>query len=111
MRRIGDTAFFRDLDQVLGPSLRDTQANAWTIDGVRWVRQRHSHGGPAYSFVTEAVTGESLAGTPWSVLVVKEYWWKGSGRSELRSGQWATLLSGRREQLVAWLERARDANA
>ena len=105
MRRIGDTAFFRDFDRVLGASLRDTAANAWTVQGARWTRQRHSHAGPDFSFVTEAIRGESLSAPTWSVLVVKEYWW-GAGHAALRSGQWATLLAGKREGFVAWLEKA-----
>ncbi len=104
MRRIGDTAFFRDFDRVMGASLRDTQSNGWVVAGARWTRQRHSHAGPDFSFVTEAITGESLSPPAWSVLVVKEYWWGAGGRTPLRSGQWATLLSGKREPFVAWLE-------
>lgn len=109
MRRIGDNAFFREFDRMLGPSLRDTAANAWTIQGVRWCRRRHSFACPAYSSVTEVITGESLSSSAWSVLVVREHWWKGGGREVLRSNQWASLLSGRREQLLDWLETAAGA--
>ena len=111
MRRIGDAAFFRDFDRVLGASLRDTQANAWVIAGARWTRHRHSHAGPTFSFVTETITGESAAAPAWSVLVVKEYWWGAGGRTPLRSGQWATLLSGKREAFVVWLENSGRATA
>ncbi len=90
----------------MGASLRDTQAHAWTVADARWTRQRHSHAGPGFSFVTEAITGESLAAPAWSILVVKEYWWGANGRTPLRSGQWATLLGGKRDAFVAWLERA-----
>lgn len=106
MRRIGDTAFFRDLDRVLGPSLRDTATNGWTVQGVRWTRQRHSYACPAYTFVNEVITGESTVPAAWAVLIVKEYWWKGGGREILRSNQWASLLSGKREHLTDWLKEA-----
>ncbi len=111
MRRIGDTAFFRDFDRVLGTALRDTQANAWDVQGTQWTRHRHSHAGPDVSFVTEVIRGESRSPPSWSVLVVKEYWWAAAGRTPLRSSQWATLLAGRREPFVAWLEQAAKTGA
>lgn len=105
MRRIGDPSFFRVLDRVIGNAVKDTQAVAWTIDAVTWQRERHSYSGAAYSFATEVITGTKSARPGWSIIVVKEYWWKGGKREVLKSHQWASLAEGSRTDLFAWLNR------
>jgi hypothetical protein len=87
---------------VLGPI--GLPPNAWSIDGVDWQRERHSYAGASHGFTVEVTTGRRSGAAPWTMLVVKEYWRSGSGE-EMKSHQWAHIETGRRADVVDWLER------
>lgn len=105
MKRIGDASFFRVIDRLFGTTAKDAHTVEWTIDGVTCRRERHSYAGPHYSFAVEATTCTKAAQPDWTMIVVKEYWWKGSRREVIKSQQWANLVSGRRADLMAWMNR------
>ncbi len=104
MRRIGDASFFRIVDRLLDPGLTRTPRTRWSIDGVEWQRERHSYAGAGHGFTVEVTTGTRAARPAWSLVVVKEYWRDGSGEG-IKTLQWAHVGSGRRTDVVAWLER------
>ncbi|MBI3198171.1 MAG: hypothetical protein HYZ40_11845 [Rhodospirillales bacterium] len=104
MRKIGDASFFRIVDRLLASGTGRTPAMHWSIDGVDWQRERHSHAGASHGFTLEVTRGTKAARPGWTLVVVKEYWRAGSGES-MKSLQWAHIEAGRRADVVAWLER------
>lgn len=104
MRKIGDAAFFRIVDSLLDPGTTRTPRVAWTIDGVRWQRERHSFAGATHGFSVEVTTGNRDERPAWQLVVVKEYWRSGSG-DDLKALQWAHVERGSRADVVAWLDR------
>ena len=104
MRKIGDASFFRIVDRLLAAGTGRTPVVRWSIDGVHWLRERHSYAGASHGFTVEVTTGTRTAKPGWTLVVVKEYWRAGSGES-MKSLQWAHIEAGRRADVVAWLER------
>ena len=104
MKRIGDAAFFRIVDQLLARDAKRATATHWTIDGVDWRRDRHSYAGASYGFSVEVTTGSKPAPGGWVLMVVKEYWRAADGES-IRTGQWAHIEKGSRSDVVAWLQK------
>jgi hypothetical protein len=49
-------------------------------------------------------TGIRATKPSWTLLVVKEYW-HGRGGESLKTTQWAQIGTGKRADVVAWLER------
>ncbi len=108
MRKIGDASFFRIVDRLLDPGTTRTPRVRWSIDGVEWLRERHSFAGASHGFSVEVTTGTKAAKPTWTIVVVKEYWRSGSGQ-DLKVLQWAHVEAGRRADVVAWLERQEKA--
>jgi hypothetical protein len=104
LRKIGDASFFRIVDRLLVSGTGRTPVVRWQIDGVNWLRERHSYAGASHGFTVEVTTGTRAAKPGWTLVVVKEYWRAGSGES-MKSLQWAHIENGSRTDVVAWLER------
>jgi hypothetical protein len=102
--RIGDPAFFRIVDRLLGAGTSRTPRTQWSVDGVEWQRERHSYSGASHGFTIEVTTGVRAAASGWTLRVVKEYWRDGKGEST-RDLQWALIEGGNRVEVVAWLKR------
>jgi hypothetical protein len=108
MKRIGDPAFFRVVDQLLAFDAARATATQWTIDGVAWRRERHSYAGSGYGFSVEVTTGTRPPPAGWVLMVVKEYWRAPDGES-IRTAQWAHIEQGSRSDVVSWLDRQQRA--
>ena len=108
MKRIGDPAFFRIVDQLLARDAARATATHWAIDGVDWRRERHSYAGSRYGFSVVVTTGTRPAPAGWVLMVVKEYWRAPDGES-IRTGQWAHIEKGNRSDVVAWLTKQERA--
>lgn len=104
MRKIGDASFFRIVDRLLDPGTTRTPKVRWSIDGVEWLRERHSFSGASHGFSVEVTTGIEAAKSAWKIVVVKEYWRAGDGQ-DLKALQWAHVETGSRADVVDWLER------
>jgi hypothetical protein len=104
MRKIGDASFFRIVDRLLAAGTGRTPVVRWTIDGVHWQRERHSYAGASHGFSLEVTTGRRAASPSWTMVVVKEYWRAADGEA-MKSLQWAHIETGRRADVVTWLER------
>jgi hypothetical protein len=102
MKRLGDLSFFYFFDRMLSVSDPDFSLDRWVVDGVTWTRERHSFAGQTHSFTTEVFTGSCPGHQGWTLLVVKEHWWKGN---QERSQRWVLLTSGRRAEVMAWLKK------
>jgi hypothetical protein len=105
MRKIGDAAFFRIVDRLLGAGGGRNPAVRWSIDGVDWQRERHSHSGAEHGFTVEVTTGTHATKPAWTLVVVKEYWWKIKTGDSFKSMQWAHITAGSRAEVVDWLDR------
>jgi len=104
VRKIGDASFFRIVDRLLEAGPTRTPKTRWNIDGVDWLRERHSYAGASHGFTIEVTTGTRAAKPAWTLMVVKEYWRDARGES-MKSPQWAHIEAGSRADVVAWLER------
>jgi hypothetical protein len=104
MRKIGDASFFRIVDRLLAPGPTRKPLARWSIDGVVWLRQRHSYAGTSHGFTVEVTTGTRAASPAWTLMVVKEYW-RDARDESIKSTQWAHIEAGSRADVVAWLER------
>jgi hypothetical protein len=104
VRKIGDASFFRIVDRLLDPGVTRTPRARWSIDGVNWLRERHSYAGASHGFTIEVTTGTRAAKPGWTLVVVKEYW-RAAGGESMKSLQWAHIEAGSRAEVVAWLER------
>lgn len=104
MRKIGDASFFRIVDRLLDPGITRTPRVRWSIDGVNWLRERHSYAGASHGFTIEVTTGTTAAKPGWTLVIVKEYW-RDAGGESMKSPQWAHIEAGSRADVVAWLER------
>jgi len=104
VRKIGDASFFRIVDRLLEAGTTRMPRTRWSIDGVDWLRERHSYAGVSHGFTIEVTTGTRAAKPAWTLVVVKEYWRDASGES-MKSPQWAHIERGSRADVVAWLER------
>lgn len=104
MRKIGDASFFRIVDRLLDPGITRTPRVRWSIDGVNWLRERHSYAGASHGFTIEVTTGTRAAKPGWTLVIVKEYW-RDAGGESMKSPQWAHIEAGGRADVVAWLER------
>ena len=104
MRKIGDASFFRVVDRLLDAGVTRTPRVRWSIDGVSWLRERHSYAGASHGFTIEVTTGTRATKPAWTLVVVKEYW-RDAGGESMKSPQWAHIEAGSRADVVAWLER------
>ena len=104
MRKIGDASFFRIVDRLLEAGTTRTPRTSWSIDGVAWLRERHSYAGASHGFTIEVTTGTKAAKPGWTLVVVKEYW-RDAGGESMKSPQWAHIETGSRADVVAWLTR------
>jgi hypothetical protein len=50
-------------------------------------------------------TGTHATKTAWTLVVVKEYWWKIKTGDSFKSMQWAHITAGNRAEVVDWLDR------
>jgi len=106
VKTLASRSFFRTFDLLLAaanPSL--TTLSCWSHDGVACERERHSFSGGRHGFAVEVVTMTWPGRQGWTLMVVKEFWWAGNREKELRSTRWAQLLSGRREDAIAWMRK------
>jgi hypothetical protein len=80
--------------------------NAWTVGGVRWTRERQSHSGPHYSVQLEIHHLEWREGgrPKWQFMMVQEHWWGSTHDKSIRDTYWCKHLSGRTEQITAWMK-------
>jgi len=103
VKTLASRSFFRTFDLLLAAANPSLVLSCWSQDGVACVRERHSFGGGTYNFAIEVVTMTQPGRQGWSLMVVKEFWWTGDREKELRSMRWAQLLSGRRDDAIAWM--------
>jgi hypothetical protein len=102
MKRLGDPSFFYFFDRMVSGNDPDFRLDRWTLDGVTWTREKHSYAGQTHSFMNEVFSGVCSGRDGWSLLVVKEHWWKGG---QEKSQRWALLTAGRRADAMAWLKK------
>jgi hypothetical protein len=105
VKTLASRSFFRTFDLLLAaanPSMMLSE------DGVTCARERHSFGGGTYNFAVEVVTMTQPGRQGWTLMVVKEFWWTGDRERDLRSTRWAQLLSGRRNDAIAWMRKQEE---
>jgi hypothetical protein len=108
VKTLASRSFFRTFDLLLATANPSTMPSCWSEDGVACTRERHSFGGGAYNFTVEVVTMTRPGRQGWTLMVVKEFWWTGDREKDLRSTRWAQLLSGRRNDVIAWMRKQEE---
>jgi len=102
MKRLGDNFFFHFFDRMVLSHNPTLELDHWTVDGVKWTRERHTFAGLTYSFNIEVCTGTYTGHGGWSLMVIHEHWWKGS---QQRSQRWVLLTSGQSADAMAWFKK------
>jgi len=105
VKTLASRSFFRTFDLLLAAANPSLTLSCWSHDGVACERERHSFSGGRHGFAVEVVTMTWPGRQGWTLMVVKEFWWAGNREKELRSTRWAQLLSGRREDAIAWMRK------
>ena len=103
MKGFTSPSLFRVIDLLLARSNPSLKLSNWTHDGVDWQRERHSFGGSTHDFAIEVIKLRRPGRHGWTLMVVKEFWWAGNHGRELRNSHWAQLISGNRNDALAWL--------
>jgi hypothetical protein len=108
VKNFAQPSFFRLLDLLVSmrnPGLKRPQ---WTHDGVEFQRERHSFTGPKHGMAIEIFNLTHSGRRGWSLMVIKEYWWRGEESKALKNLRWARPTGGQRRDILAWLK-AQDA--
>jgi hypothetical protein len=108
MKNLAHPSFFRLFDLLLSLTNPGLKRSHWTHDGVEFERERHSVMTPKHGLAIEIFTLRRSGRLGWSLMVIKEYWWAGEESKALKNLRWARAISGRRNDILAWL-RAQDA--
>ena len=104
MKSLARPSFFRFLDLLLSTTNPGLKRTRWTYDNVDFERERHSFTGPKHGLAIEIVTLTRSGRRGWSFMVTKEYWWAGAEFKPLKNLRWARPLSGRRSDLLNWVQ-------
>ena len=102
MKNFVSPSFFRLFDLLMSTHNPGMKRSHWTLDGVDCVRERHSYTGRMNGFVVEIFTFTRTGRKPWTLMVVKEYWWVGEEMNALKTLRWARPIGGRRSDAIAW---------
>ncbi|HVZ91338.1 MAG TPA: hypothetical protein VG843_06785 [Rhizomicrobium sp.] len=102
--RLGDNRFFNLFSLIASATGRDRGCDAWTVEGVRWTRERLSHRSPACAFQLEVYELAQSGRDGWRLLVGHETWWDGAHADAFRNGHWARLTRGSRADVIDWFK-------
>jgi hypothetical protein len=103
MKSLASPSLFRAIDLLLARSNPSLKLSHWTYEDVDCERERHSFSGSSHGFAIEIATLTRPGRHGWKLMVVKEFWWAGNHGRELRNSHWAQLISGNRNDALAWL--------
>ena len=103
MKSFAGKSFFLAFEDCLRRG-RPKDTDVWLYEGVAWHRSRHSFENESYGFANEVYWMVRNRAAPWSVIVVKEYWWAGRRGSVVRTAHWAKPMSGNRATILAWFK-------
>lgn len=101
--RLGDTAFFHLLERIAAATNSDRNCDEWSVDGVRWRRQRHVHWAQT-SFQIELYELHHSARPRWTLLYVHEIWWGEDRAKAIRNARWTHLESGETCDVLVWFQ-------
>src|SRR5262249_30598283 len=104
MKSFASPSFFRLFDLLLGATDPGLKRSRWTFDGVEFERERPSVMGPKHGLALEIFTMTRAGGRGWTLMVTKEYWWAGEEGKALKTLRWARPTSGRRADILSWLQ-------
>ncbi len=102
MKRLGDPSFFFIFDRILSAIDPMLKADQWQVDGALITKERHSFFGQTHNFISDAFNITFPGRKGWTLLVVKEHWWKGD---QNRDQRWVMLTSGHRTDVMLWLKK------
>jgi hypothetical protein len=111
MKTLSGSSFFRLFDLLLSESSPGPHAVDWTVNDVRFARERHSFSGRSHCFAADVFTLSHPGRRRWTLMVVKEYWWDGGHKRSIRTQTWSKPIEGRRRDIMAWLREQETAHA
>jgi len=109
LKSFSDSRFALLFNRIVSATNPRLEKDGWRAAEVEFRRERHNYWGRDYAFSMEIYTLRSVSKDKWELLVVRENWWTGDRRNTVRSGHWGKLVSGRRDSVLAWFKRQRDA--
>jgi hypothetical protein len=102
MKGFQDNSFQNAFQRIMSGAKALPTAVRWTIAGVEWHRDRHTHTGQEYSYTVEVHRLFASGPKSWALLYVIETWWYGSETSETRRASWGKVMKGKRSDVFAW---------
>lgn len=103
MKNFSSASFFSLFDLLVGIGNPGLKLDQWTIDDVRFERERHSYSGRTHCFVIEMFVLSCQGRRGWKLLVAKEHWWDGGHKRAIKEMRWSRPTEGSRRDIVAWL--------
>jgi hypothetical protein len=105
LRSLNSRSFFWQWRAVYASSNPGQLKDRWEVGGVEWSRERHTYWGGHYSVQLEIHRLEQRRGAAphWQLLVVIERWWGPDRDKSIRDTAWCKLISGKADQVRAWL--------
>jgi hypothetical protein len=107
MRNLNSRSFFLQWQMLCAASNPGQRKDRWQVGAVDWTRERHSFCGVHYaaSLDVHRLKHRSSGKIDWQLMVVIEQWWGPDRARGIRSSSWCKALSGKPDQIVAWLKR------
>ncbi len=103
MKSLASPSLFRTIDLLIAAGNPGLKRAQWSGQGAEWSRERHSFNGPSHNFAVEVTTLAHAGRRPWTLIVVKEFWWLGAHSKDFKTFQWARLASGQRKDALRWI--------
>jgi hypothetical protein len=108
MKTLSSPSFFRTFDLLVGTSNPGLKADQWTVDDVRFTREKHSFSGGTHCFVMEIFFLTRPGRHGWEFMVAKEHWWSDGHKRIIKTLRWSQRTGGEAKNLMTWL-RAQEA--
>jgi hypothetical protein len=105
LKGFDDDRFFNLVARLQADTNSNPTVDQWQVDGVDWLRERHSHWGRNYAFQFECQTLIAGPPQPWRLLVVTEKRWDSNRLATARLVQWSKLTSGGRHTALEWFRK------
>lgn len=103
VRTLSDSSFFRVFNLLVATGNPGQRRQSWTVDGVRFERERHTFAGKTHSFAIDVFSVSQTGRCRWSLTVAKEIWWTANHEHMIKMQNWSKLTDGSRRDVLAWL--------
>lgn len=105
MKNLWDSRFFNVWNLLLSKTDPGPHTERWSVEAVDWSRERHGFWCADHAFRVEVHRLTCAGHSPWSLMVVSEYWWDETRKDPIRLQRWSRITRGRTADAIAWFRR------